>query len=151
MSTPPLVERLTYDPADGVLRYLWLQYIEGVDLDQHCKKSFVGTTSQRIATRLIQGVDHSLEFSSVLLDEGPARAYYLCGVSDPYVYTNNVHLAFVSAPGESFDFESGPITARFLDARRLPITTSDIDSSHPHASDPAYATCRNWQFAWSLA
>jgi hypothetical protein len=150
MNGVPFIEELVYDPSAGPLRYLWLAYIDSVDLTQHCKKAFVGETSQRVATRLIQDAAAPVIFRDVTLDEAPARAFYLCGVSTPYVWAKNVHLAFVYDSNAAIDFEAGAVRARLHNARQLSIVAQDIDPSHPKATDTHYATCRNWQFAWTF-
>jgi hypothetical protein len=146
----PIIQRLEYDPRKGKLEYLWLEYIESVDLEQHCKRTFIGTTSRKVGTRLISGARNPVIFKHVILNEGDARAFYLCGVSDPYVWRNNVHLAFVADQNSTIEFDSHSIHAVIVGARQIEITRDDIDFNHPKAHDRFFHTCRNWQFAWTF-
>lgn len=121
-------------------KYLWLKYVNNVNLDVHCAKSLIGEYSKKITTK--QG-----EFYNIALDESDYKAIYLCGVSYPYVWENNFHLAFKYSEGKTLYYNSNGIEIILKNAVRLPIDIKYVDFSHPKAKFKSYHTCRNWQFA----
>lgn len=123
-------------------KILWLRYVYGVDLNNHCMKSLLGHNDSRV--RGYMPLLPPLE-----LEE--ARFYYLCGVDENFIWANNLHLAFVYSQGNVIDLDNEFIRCRILNARRLPINDKYIDWNHPKASNKLFHTCRNWQFAWMLA
>jgi len=126
-------------------RYLWLKYVTGVNLEQHCAKCLKGQYSKKINP-------HVNGFEKIVLDESHADYYYLCGVSIPYKWEKNFHLAFKYMQGSIIELERLGIKIKIRGAELIPIIPtplSEIDSFHKH--DPAYNTCRNWQFATMIA
>lgn len=121
-------------------KYLWLKHITGIDLSVHCAKCLKGEYISRINNRITTEKD-------ICLQDG---IYYLCGVSLPYVWDNNFHLAFAYSQGETIDYCSNGIHILIKNARALPISTEYIDWGNPKAKSKAYNTCRNWQFAHYL-
>ncbi len=119
-------------------RYLWLKYVTGIDLEQHCAKCLLGNYSKHVGVT----VESPLELT---LDEYPAQAFYLCGVSKPYRWSNNFHLAFVFKKGSLLEVDELGVRVEIRDAKRISITQREYD--HPLAVNPIYRTCRNWQFA----
>jgi hypothetical protein len=145
LDAPADAPTLTFRSAGG-FSTIWLVYIQAVDLTEHCISTFIGPHSRR--------VERDAEEQTVLLDEHPVPlAYYLCGVTYPYSWADNAHLAFEHAPGE---YWHGPalvpgLTVTLQDAR--PITgwgPASIPDGTPHAGEYLYRTCRNWQCAWHL-
>jgi hypothetical protein len=118
-------------------RYLWLKYVVGVNLGQHCAKSLRGNYSVRVDPRGSEII--------APLDEFAADVFYLCGVSVPYDWANNFHLAFERADGETFTVERNGLTVEVTNGREIPIR-SDYTST-PHSRLAAFNTCRNWLFA----
>lgn len=50
--------RLNYSPREQAFRWLWLMYVDGVDVGQHCQACLLGTRSAKVGTRwLRQGRD----------------------------------------------------------------------------------------------
>ena len=121
------------------MRYFWLKNVRGVDLSQHCAKCLVGSFDGRISSR-------GNVFSNIELTGG---LYYLCGVSYPYVWSNNFHLAFMEKKGSKIDISRNGVSCQINDAVELPIVPSKI--MRINSLDPHFSTCRNWQFACWLA
>ena len=118
-------------------RYLWLKSVVGVNLSVHCASCLKG--------EYYPGLNrHTKTANNIILDNG---IYYLCGVSTPYNWYNNFHLAFSYEPGSNIHFSEKGISVDILDAKILPISEKFIDSTHRFANVKAYRTCRNWQFA----
>lgn len=124
-------------------RHLWLKYIQAVNLDVHCARSFVGHYETQINPKLISA-------GPIPLAKHQAFYYYLCGVSQPYRWENNFHLAFAYSEGNSIEFQQNGIEVVIANAVQLPIPQigPDCDSVFRHRKE--YNTCRNWQFAWSI-
>ena len=118
-------------------RYLWLKTVEGVKLSEHCAKCLVGSYEKGIGSTTKELTDLALG----------GDIYYLCGVSTPYKWENNFHLAFAKEEGSTVEYESNGISVVIENARRLPISTEYIDEADPNAGKKQYSTCRNWQFA----
>ncbi|MCB2228728.1 MAG: hypothetical protein KQH53_18780 [Desulfarculaceae bacterium] len=128
--------------VSGSFRYMWLKYIQGVDLDQHCSSGLLGPFSEKVGPTM--GAN-----PKAALNEAEALAYYLCGVTLPYRWADNFHLAFVYDPESEIDIERHGIKVRILGAREVPIHEVDPERclAKHHLHKKAYATCRNWQFA----
>lgn len=121
--------------------YLWLKYVHGTDLSVHCAKCLLGEYESRIHT-------NSPEFSNIRLR--PAPYYYLCGVSKPYVWSRNFHLAFREKEGSMLEVKRNGIHIILQNAEEVKFSQTDVDPADPHARHKAYFTCRNWQFAHKL-
>lgn len=117
--------------------YIWLKKVEGVDLDKHCARCLLGEYDNRISKSTLE--EHDLE-----LQDG---IYYLCGVTYPYKWADNFHLAFRNKKGSNISYEYQGIRVEIKDAERLPIDARYINQSNKHTGQKAYSTCRNWQFA----
>jgi hypothetical protein len=122
-------------------KYLWLKHVTGVDLSVHCARCLKGRYSKAVnaETKFAENIE---------LGEG---VWYLCGVSAPYRWGNNFHLAACHCPGGSVEVERNGVRVVLEDAELLPISPGFIDSSDPNAGRREFATCRNWQFANWLA
>lgn len=117
--------------------YIWLKNVNNVNLNQHCAKSLIGDYSPYINKNV-------KEISNLELED---NIYYLCGVSKPYNWFNNFHLAFKYSEGTSFTYENNGISVEIENAIQLPISKDYIDYSLPKAHLKSYNTCRNWWFA----
>jgi hypothetical protein len=131
--------------SEGGWSSLWLKAVRTVDLTQHCIESFTG---ERI------DVDRKAGFQRVDLTEHmPAPAFYLCGVSYPYVWENNAHALLLPAPGEEHDVIDQPgLDLVLVGLRAVPEALGDefIDWSHPKSGQRLFHTCRNWRAAHFL-
>lgn len=122
--------------------YLWLKYVHGTDLSVHCAKSLLGEYEPRIHT-------NSPEFSNIPLR--PSPYYYLCGVSKPYVWSRNFHLAFREKEGGMLEVKRNGIHIILQNAEEIKFSQEDINPTDPHAHHKSYFTCRNWQFAHKIS
>ena len=122
--------------------YLWLYYITGINLDNHCQESFRGKRSQKLNDKT-----HGFVDEHIVLDEVDTDYYYLCGGSKSEKWEENFHLAFRKKVDNIIDIEEHGIRVRVLNAERIVFSEDDIDRSCPHADEEKYYTCRNWQFA----
>ena len=121
----------------GNFRYLWLKSVEGVDLSVHCAKSLIGRYDNRINPRI--GTAENI----ILTD----KIYYMCGVSQPYVWSNNFHIAFREKTGSHIEVERNGVKLQIDNAEEIAFSEKDIDFHLPFATKREFYTCRNWQFA----
>lgn len=121
----------------GDFKYLWLKTVENVDLSVHCARCLIGKYDNRI--KPFKGLRTDL----LLTD----NIYYLCGVSSPYRWENNFHLAFKPCEGSSVEYSNNGIDIVIENAERIDISDKYIDSRNINAGKRDYFTCRNWQFA----
>lgn len=121
-------------------RYLWLKYVNNVNLNEHCAKCLIGEYSKQIKKR-------QRTQTNITLNEYPAKYYYLCGVAFPFKYENNFHLAFKEKKGNILEVDENGINLTLKNAERIFFSKKDIDPFNPHANKKGYNTCRNWQFA----
>ena len=120
--------------------FIWLMYVNGINLEKHCKTCLKGYTSKKIT----KWTRHE---ENVCLDESEAKYYYLCGGSYPYKWENNFHLAWKEKSGASFEYSFNGITIRLKNAEMIEFSQEDIEKTQKYVDKPEYYTCRNWQFA----
>ena len=113
----------------------WLKAVDDVDLSKHCIYCFKGP---RYPIRRESG-------SMVRVPAG--HYYYMCAVTQPYVWEDNFHLAFEYEEGSMLTIDRKGIKVVLANAKEIPITDKYIDWSLPQAQDKRFSTCRNWQFA----
>lgn len=114
---------------------LWMKRVEDVNLNEHCIECLVGPRFE-------------IEQKDGAISELPAPGvYYLCGVTYPYVWENNFHLAFEYREGEIFTIERKGLKVTVENAKEISITSDFIDKNLPQSTVEKFNTCRNWQFA----
>lgn len=121
----------------GTFRYVWLKTVKDVDLTVHCARCLIGEYDERITAK--KGV-----LSDLLLQD---EVYYLCGVTMPYRWKYNFHLAFKPCQDNLLIVNENGIYVEIQDAERIAISADFIDKTDEHSKVKAYCTCRNWQFA----
>ena len=94
---------IKYAEMKGVYKILWLRYIYGVDLTNHCMKSLLGHNDKRVRGYMRYLHDLKLE---------EARWYYLCGVDQNFIWEKNLHLAFVESSGSEIILVKSKLTVR---------------------------------------
>lgn len=133
--------RISALTVTGSFKYLWLKHVTGVDLSKHCARCLRGTYSEDVGP-------HVAELSDLHLADG---VWYLCGVSQPYRWSLNFHLAFHDCPGSTVEVCRNGVSIVIEDAEALPISPSNIDPTDPNVDRREFFTCRNWQFAHWLS
>ena len=124
--------------------YLWLKYVNGFDLSKHCAKCLIGDYS-----KAFRYGSNNVELRYYALNEHGAKYFYLCGVTSPYRWNRNLHVAFQYSQGESFTFEDGYTKLEILNARQIPIYARKYYNIL-HGDEKSYNTCRNWRFAYQM-
>lgn len=116
-------------------RYVWLKYVTGVNLSEHCARSLIGKYDNRVKAGISK-------YNDLVLQKSPF--YYFCTVNG---YEKNIHIAFKEEQGSVIEIDNQYCRCTILNARRIDINTSYINYSLPQASKKEFYTCRNWQFA----
>lgn len=124
--------------VEAKFRYLWLKLVTGVNLEEHCAKSLLGEYDARFSST-------TKEIDDIELASAPF--YYLCGVSVPYVWAKNFHLAFREKEGYIVEVKRNGIHIVIENAEEVTFSEADIPPTDPHIKSKTYRTCRNWQFA----
>ena len=122
-------------------RIVWLRYVSGLDLSHHCMKSLLGYNDRRFRG-FMRGI------ANAALDQ--SKYYYLCGVDADWVWSKNMHIAFVEKQGSVIEEENMLYKVRIRNAAKMEISTAYIDWDLPQARNRLFNTCRNWQFACML-
>lgn len=121
----------------------WLKDIREVDITQCCAKCFIGEYDPHFwnATK-----NKSSGVVDVIVKQHPdAKAYYLCGLSDKFVWRLNTHVAFVPDSNSEIHIDNDRIKLDITNARR--INFWDYTPNPPGKFTKGQRTCRNWIFA----
>lgn len=130
---------------NGPVRFssVWLKYVESVDLDVHCINSLIGPRERGIDRRAHHQILSLAQYRQPL-------AWYLCAVTYPYRWEQNVHVLAFPNPGHEETVTHSGMTVSLINASSAPITDEWIDPNDRNANVRRFRTCRNWQAAWML-
>lgn len=134
--------------------YLWLKEVHGTDLTHHCARALLGRFHNELRDKYDPWRDGLVPYNPFPMEFrlAPAKAYYVCGVTEDFIWSRNAHLAFVPDESEGWRSHTNQgITVRTLGLSRVTFGESDIDPKDPNRGRREYRTCRNWQFAHWLA
>lgn len=112
---------------------VWLKAVTAVDLTVHCIDSLIG---ERLP------VDLAADFQRIDLDV-PAPAYYLCGVTRPYVWDRNAHVLMVRATGAEHYVTMPGLSVTMFELRPVPVRLDWITDPGRYGHDRLFVTCRN--------
>lgn len=140
MQFPRIVEFSTTERFS----YLWMKYINGFDLNVHCARCLLGEYSKIFpygkAVRYL---------NNEVLNEYGAKYYYICGVTKPYRWKDNLHIAFRYKEGSGFIYNDGR-TRLVMDNAEQIIIREQKEYRIQFGDLAAYNTCRNWRFAYQM-
>jgi len=111
-------------------KYFWIKYVNAVDLTIHCAKCLIGSYSK------IKNYDNAL------LNESEYKYIYICGVSIPFVYNDNIHIALKYKKDSIVKIDNDLISICVKNAEEIKIVPAISNEKRQN-----YVTCRNWQFA----
>lgn len=121
-------------------RYLWLKQVTGFNPKVHCARCLNGEYSKDFSPRM--------PVNSVLsLDYQENDVLYFCGVSIPYKWENNLHLAGIVSNGEQSEviaYNGDILTINGL--KKIDFDDAVAKAKYPNLGRE-YLTCRNFQFA----
>ncbi len=140
ITTPPMHLRLELRKKCSLF---WLKDIRAVDITKCCAKCFIGQYDNRFwdATH-----NKSEGVVDIFVRQHPgAKAYYLCGLAEGYVWALNTHVAFVPDRNSEIHIENDRIKLDITNARRINFWDY---TPHPEGHfTKQQRTCRNWIFA----
>jgi hypothetical protein len=120
--------------------YFWGKYVNDFNIKVHCAKCLIGHYSN-----FIKKETDLFEFE---LNEFPFKYFYICGVSKPYRWHENFHLALKESKGKNLYVKENGIEAWIEDAERIEI--QKLDYPEEYSSQKPFHTCRNWQFGYQM-
>jgi hypothetical protein len=127
-------------------RYLWAKRVRGFRPGCHCAGCLTGSYEPAIG--LSAPVNRVIELPGY----APGEIIYLCGVSTPYRWANNLHLP-IRVTGERDDIASAVCwqgdEITIAGAVRLQFTDEAARRDYP-SRGPAFLTCRNFQFGAAM-
>jgi hypothetical protein len=120
-------------------RYFWLKRVHGFDPSQHCARCLKG--------HYIDAVSATMPTNRrIHIEADPGEVLYLCGVSAPYVWDRNFHLALIVEHGAR-------VRTTAYTGDEIEIDGADFLEFDDHAArrlfpekGEAFLTCRNFQF-----
>lgn len=121
-------------------KYLWLKTVDGFNTAHHCARCLVGSYSKHFSPRMDPGKAYGEQYQ-------PGQLLYFCGVSAPYRWPNNMHLAGVVEAGAECRVEL--YTGDVLVVRNLRRIEFDDRAARERFPERGaeFLTCRNFQFA----
>ncbi|GMO38219.1 MAG: hypothetical protein Ta2B_17940 [Termitinemataceae bacterium] len=127
--------------------FFWLMGINDVDLTKHCKKCLIGITYKDYYSITKENTKEvfPFEYNRHIKHDSNNKAYYLCGLSENYVYENNTHLAFTYCPDENIIFDTEEVHVEINNAKRIEFENYNVINQNNYGSE--FTTCRNWIFA----
>ena len=76
---------------------------------------------------------------------------YVCGVSKPFNYNNNLHLALKEKIGNRVTIEEKGVKINLIDAERVKIKPLKKGQSiYLNKDEKRFYSCRNWQYSNQL-
>lgn len=123
--------------------YLWLKDVNGFNPTVHCAQCLVGEYSKLAHKKFPVGKEVELPD----LEEG--HTYYLCGVSSPYKWERNLHLAFIKGDWEvTLPLYTGA-SFKLHGVEAVPFNDRVAKRDYP-TKGKEFLTCRNFQFGAAL-
>lgn len=119
-------------------RYFWLKTVRGFNPSTHCARCLVGEYDAKVKADMPTG--------EIEIDYREGTILYLCGVSAPYRWINNLHLPMQVSKGVSF-FVDAYNGDRIVvhGARFMPFDDRAARQLFPDRGKQ-FLTCRNFQF-----
>jgi hypothetical protein len=120
-------------------RYFWMKSVTAFNPSTHCARCLVGDYESKIGAAMHTGI-------KVDLDYREGTILYLCGVSVPYRWVNNLHLPMRVKAGVEF-FADTYLGERIVVQGAELLTFDDRAARELHPQrGKEFLTCRNFQF-----
>lgn len=123
--------------------FFWLRTIRGVDISQCCAKCFIGDKDNRVYYGTLHKSQAVVDID--VRQDPAAKAYYLCGLSERFVWEMNTHVAFVPDSNSEILIENDRFKLYITNARRIHFW--DYVPDPPGEYSKQQRKCRNWIFA----
>ena len=123
--------------------FFWLRDIRDVDITQCCAKCFIGQKDNRVYYATLHKAEAVVD---IFVQQSPkAKAYYLCGLSDGFVWALKTHVEFVPDRNSEIHIDNDRIKLDITNARRIHFW--DYVPNPQGVFTQQQRTCRNWIFA----
>lgn len=123
--------------------FFWLRAIRDVNINECCAKCFIGEKDNRVYYGTLHKSEAVIDINVWQYDG--IKAYYLCGLSDGFVWALNTHVAFVPEYGSEIVIDNDRINLVITNARRIHFW--DYTPNPPGRFSEQQRKCRNWIFA----
>lgn len=124
--------------SDG-FAFFWVKNVKGFNRHEHCAKCLTGSYEPRFHINTPKSV-------AISLTGGDGDIVYVCGVSKPFVWRNNFHLAIRIGEGQVKRKLYTGETLEIVGGFELPFDHKAARAQFPDYP-ASYLTCRNFQFA----
>jgi hypothetical protein len=121
--------------------YFWAKHVRGFNNTKHCARCLIGSYEKSISASMPFGV-----WNDILLT---GDALYICGVSKPYRWEKNFHLAVKNGAGRLERALYNGVKVIIEDAEEIVFDGEKARIKYPNLG-PEYITCRNFQFGVSF-
>lgn len=135
----PAIQIVTDANALRGFKYFWMKNVTGFDESVHCARCLRGSYHKLTGVRMPVN-------DRVPIFAKDGDVIYLCGVSTPYRWSNNFHVAARIKAGSVIHARThaGDIV-NLYDCERIQFDDTEARRRFPHLSE-AYLSCRNFQF-----
>lgn len=140
LASPGGAITLSLEPGDGSLRgfrHWWAKTVTGFRDEVHCARCLIGP--------YVPSLGSSWSGQPTRVQLPPGALFYLCGVSAPYRWDRNFHLALAPADHALRVRTYAGQTVLIEGARVLPFSGADAARLYPERG-AEFLTCRNFQF-----
>lgn len=120
-------------------RYFWLKRVHGFDPAQHCARCLKGHYVDAVNATMVTN-------KPIHIEADPGDLLYLCGVSAPYVWARNFHLALIVEHGGLV--RTTAYTSDVIEINGCDLISFDDAEARRRFPDKgeAFLSCRNFQF-----
>lgn len=132
-------------PLRASWRYLWAKHVTGFDSAHHCAKCLKGHYETRF------GLTAPVGSRIALTGYKHGDLIYFCGVSKPYVWESNLHLAVRVQEGARAGVVAINGDRIHIDGAKLVLFDDAAALDAFPAKGKDFLTCRNFQFACHMA
>lgn len=120
-------------------RYFWLKRVHGFDPAQHCARCLKGHYIETVNASMVTN-------KPIHIEADPGEVLYLCGVSAPYQWSRNFHMALIVEHGglvRTTAYTGDVIEINGCDL--IPFDNAEALRRFPDKG-LTFLTCRNFQF-----
>jgi hypothetical protein len=121
--------------------YFWAKHARGFDNTKHCARCLPGSYEKSFSKDMPLNVVLDVTFRE--------KAFYICGVSKPYRWGNNFHLALVPGTGTVIRKTYNGINVIAEGAEEFVFNGEAAAAKYPQYGGE-FLTCRNFQFGVSF-
>jgi hypothetical protein len=122
-------------------KYFWAKHVRGFNNERHCAKCLLGGYEKLIRATMPLGVWLDIPVSADVL--------YICGVSQPYRWANNFHLAVKNGGNRIEKTLYNGVKITLEGVEEVYFDGEKAAERYPNLGEE-FLTCRNFQFGVSF-